>query len=173
MITIISGTNRKDSFTESVSHVLAAGLQQKGHDAQVLALHRLPSDFLFSDLYNHRSEEFNSILNEFVFPVDKFIFVAPEYNGSYPGVLKVFLESMPPKSWMDKKALIVGVSDGHAGNLRGQDHLTGVLHYLKMHVHYNKPKLSSIEKIMNESRDGFDERTTSQIEKFIQQVIAF
>jgi chromate reductase, NAD(P)H dehydrogenase (quinone) len=173
MITIISGTNRKDSFTESVSHVLANYLLEKGQNAQVLALHQLPSDFLFSDLYDHRTEEFNSILDQFVKPVDKFIFVAPEYNGSYPGVLKVFLEAMSPKTWTDKKALIVGVSDGHAGNLRGQEHLTGVLHYLKMHVHYNKPKLSSIEKIMNENRDGFDERTTSQLDKFIQQVIAF
>lgn len=173
MITIISGTNRKDSFTESVSHVLASFLLQKGENAQVLALHQLPADFLFSDLYDHRTEEFNSILDQFVKPVDKFIFVAPEYNGSYPGVLKVFLEAMSPKTWTDKKALIVGVSDGHAGNLRGQEHLTGVLHYLKMHVHYNKPKLSSIERIMNESRDGFDERTTSQLDKFIQQAIAF
>jgi NAD(P)H-dependent FMN reductase len=146
---------------------------QKGIDAQVLSLAQLPTDFLFSDLYNHRSEAFEAILSEFVNPVDKFIFVVPEYNGSYPGVLKVFLESMPPKTWMDKKALIVGVSDGHAGNLRGQEHLTGVLHYLKMHVHYNKPKLSSIEKLMNENRDGFDERTTSLIDKFLQQTINF
>jgi flavin-dependent dehydrogenase len=32
--------------------------------------------------------------------------------------------------------------------MRGQDHLTGVLHYLKMHVHYHKPKLSGISKAL-------------------------
>ncbi len=173
MITIICGTNRHKSYSESVSQVLASKLTQEGQDVQVLALHQLPENFLSSDLYDHRSQEFKALIDQFVLNVEKFIFVAPEYNGSYPGVLKVFLDAIPPKTWMDKKALIVGVSDGRAGNIRGQEHLTAVLQHLKLFVHYNQPKLSSIESIMNESRDDFDERTSSQIEKFLRHTINF
>jgi len=94
-------------------------------------------------------------------------------NQYYPGLLKTFLDGIPPKIWTDKKALIVGVSDGRAGNLRGQEQLTGVLHHLKMNVHYDKPKLSAVETLMNEARDSFDERTTSLLNRFLNHAIHF
>jgi NAD(P)H-dependent FMN reductase len=89
--------------------------------------------------------------------------VIPEYNGSYPGVLKLFIDASPVKSFWNKHASIVGLSDGHAGNSRGQDHLTGVLHYLKMHVHYHKPKLSGITKAFDADGKLVNERYMTQL----------
>ena len=75
------------------------------------------------------------------------------------------------KVWWRKKALLVGVSTGRAGNLRGMEDLTGVLHYLKVVVHPNKLPISIVNKLLN--KEGFvEDRTTlkaiyEQIDDFI------
>lgn len=104
---------------------------------------------------------------------DKLVFVIPEYNGSYPGILKLFLDGMPPRLLRDKKAGIIGVSDGRAGNLRGQEHLTGVLHYLKVHVHYAKPKLSSIEEALGKNGEITRDETIRQLAEHARLMIEF
>ena len=99
------------------------------------------------------------VISKYVRDAQKFIFIIPEYNGSYPGIWKTFIDIVPPRYFKDKKAGIIGVSSGHAGNLRGQEHLTGVLHYLKVHVHYNKPKLSGVESLVSADGALTDERS--------------
>jgi NAD(P)H-dependent FMN reductase len=75
------------------------------------------------------------------------------------------------KSFWNKHASIIGLSDGHAGNMRGQDHLTGVLHYLKMHVHYHKPKLSNISKSFDSEGRLNNERYVAQLEEHADIVV--
>ena len=62
---------------------------------------------------------------------------------------------------------MIGLSDGHAGNLRGQDHLTGVLHYLKMHVHYHKPKLSNISRSFDPTGKLLNEQYMDQLKEHV------
>ena len=131
MYTIISGTNRIGSHTEKVAAEYRRLLLDKNIDAAILSLKNL--DVL------HRSPEFLKVENEILVPTKKFIFIMPEYNGSYPGVLKAMIDNSEIASvWYHKKVLLTGISSGRAGNLRGMDHLSGSLHYLKMNVHYNK-----------------------------------
>ncbi len=77
-----------------------------------------------------RTPEFIKIENEILIPTQKFIFIIPEYNGTFPGVLKAMIDNSDiKKAWYHKKALLTGVSTGRAGNLRGMDHLSASLHY--------------------------------------------
>ncbi len=93
------------------------------------------------------------------------MFVAPEYNGSFPGILKVFLDAVHPDLNRNKKAALIGVSSGRAGNLRGMEHLTGVLNYLGIHVHPNKVPVSSVTNLMNAEGQIKDENTIKILEK--------
>ncbi|MFN8864808.1 MAG: NADPH-dependent FMN reductase [Flavobacteriales bacterium] len=170
MITIVSGTNRSDSYTEAVARMTSDLLSTAGEQVQVLSLRELPGGLLETDLYGKRSPELQAIMDKFIVPVNKFVFVVPEYNGSFPGVLKLFIDAVPPRLWKDKKASIIGVSSGRAGNLRGQEHLTGIFHYLKMHVHYNKPKLSGIEGLMDDQRRIIDEPTMKILTEHVEAV---
>ncbi len=165
MYTIISGTNRADSHTEKVAAEYQRILSEKNINAGILSLKNL--DVLY------RNKEFVSVENEVLFPSQKFIFIVPEYNGSYPGVLKAMIDSSEvKKAWHHKKALLTGVSTGRAGNLRGMDHLSGCLHYLKMNVHYNKLPISVIDKVMN--RNGrLNEITLKVISDQLNEFIIF
>jgi NAD(P)H-dependent FMN reductase len=172
-ITVISGTNRPESYTRLVAQEYAKMLMDNGVEVKMLSLEDLPNDFIISDLYGKRSERMDAIIGEFINNVNKFVFVVPEYNGSYPGIVKLFLDSIPPRLWTGKKANIVGVSTGQAGNLRGQEHLTGVLNYLKVNVHFNKPKLSLVDKLFNDDKQTLNEDTRKRLAESMHQLVEF
>lgn len=146
-ITIISGTNRQGSYTEKVALQYKKLLETKSIPVSLLSLTELPKEIAFEDLYGKRSAEFEKIIQNYIENNSNFIFVVPEYNGSFPGILKLFLDAISPSKWTDKNVCLVGVSSGRAGNLRGMEHLTNILNYLKMHVYHNKLPISQVDKL--------------------------
>ncbi|QQL48312.1 NADPH-dependent FMN reductase [Mucilaginibacter ginkgonis] len=144
MITIISGTNRPNSSTLKLAKYYQEQLKQRGVEAGILSLQDLPPSIISTDLYGKRSDEFKPI-QDIVTATDKFIFIIPEYNGSFPGVLKVFMDACDfPGSFYNKKAGLVGLSSGKYGNIRGIDHFTGVCNYLHLHVHPLKIHITNV-----------------------------
>ncbi len=75
---------------------------------------------------------------------DKYIFFLPEYNGSFPGSLKLLMDQLPIEIWKNKKALLVGYSGGQFGNVRGMSHLTDILNYLKVNVFCDKLSIPNV-----------------------------
>lgn len=142
--TIISGTNRIGSYTEKVAAEYQRLLKEKNINAEILSLINLN--------VLTRTPELIKVENEILIPTQKFIFILPEYNGTFPGVLKAMIDNSDIKKvWYHKKALLTGISTGRAGNLRGMDHLSASLNYLKMNVHHNKLPISVIDKVIDAS----------------------
>jgi chromate reductase, NAD(P)H dehydrogenase (quinone) len=142
MYIIISGTNRVGSNTIRVAQQYKLLLNQQGIETGLLSLEGLN--------VLERNPVFEKIEKELLIPSTKFIFISPEYNGSIPGVLKCMFDISDVKeAWAGKKALLTGVSTGRAGNLRGMEHLTGILHYMRMVVHPNKLPISVVDKLFN------------------------
>jgi NAD(P)H-dependent FMN reductase len=77
------------------------------------------------------------------------------------------------KVWWGKKALLTGISTGRAGNLRGMDHLSGSLNYLKMAVHPNKLPISSVDKLLQGTGVITDKITLQEINRQLDEFIAF
>lgn len=151
MITIFSATNRADSNTERVANNYQKLVEDQGSKARVYSFKNLPDDFILTKSYGESPESFSQVLKELIEPIDRFVFVIPEYNGSFPGITKLFLDTIDPSIWQGKKAALVGVATGRAGNLRGMDHLTAVLNYLQMEVYSRKIPLSSVHQHLNEN----------------------
>jgi chromate reductase, NAD(P)H dehydrogenase (quinone) len=165
MYTIISGTNRPDSKTLKIARQYENLLLQRGIEASLLSLEGL--DVL------QRNPVYIEIEKKLLIPTPKFIFISPEYNGSIPGVLKCLFDiSDIEKVWWGKKALLTGVSSGRAGNLRGMEHLTGILHYMKVSVHHNKLPISVVNTLLNENGELTDANTLRsiniQLDEFVQ-----
>lgn len=164
MITIISGTNRSDNNTKKVALEYQRLLKEKNFETRILAL----------DEFNltQRDLVFIQVETELLIPADKFIIIMPEYNGSYPGILKLMIDNSDvAKVWWYKKVLLTGVSTGRAGNLRGMEHLTGSLLHMKMLVHPNRLPISVVDRLMD-SNDHFTDVPTlqaihSQLDQFL------
>ena len=154
MITIIAGTNRPDSVSSSLAEYYQTLLKERNAQSQILDLSNLPPDFVFSALYANtgKNEEFNE-LTAMLSHSEKFVFIVPEYNASFPGVLKAFIDGMAyPNPLKGKKAAMVGISSGHQGATLALSHLTDILNYLGMHVLALKLKLAKIEENMTENK---------------------
>jgi chromate reductase len=171
MITIISGTNRPSSNTLKVAKYYQKQLTKKGLDTTLLNLQDLPSTLISTDLYGKRSTEFEEI-QQLVTKTSKFLFVIPEYNGSFPGVLKTFIDACAfPESFYDKKACLLGISSGKYGNIRGIDHFNGVCAYLHLNVMPLRLHIANIKTELDENDELFKEDTLKfveqQLEKFV------
>lgn len=171
MITIIAGTNRSNSHSFKVAQYYKGKLNEKGLEADILSLEALPHDFLFSDLYGKRSPAFQ-VIQDRIIATNKFLFVIPEYNGSFPGVLKSFIDGCTfPDSFLGKKAALVGISSGKYGNIRGIDHFTGVCHYLQLNVLPLKLHISYIRNELDHTGNFYKEETLKftnvQLEEFV------
>ena len=168
MITIIAGTNRKNSVTLKVARYYEKLLIKKGLDCQVLDLVNLPKDFLFSSLYGEENEDFIQITKKYIFNPSKLIVITPEYNGSFPGVMKAFIDGWNPRKVSGKWVALVGVSSGRQGNARGMDDLTNILNYLKINIIPVKPPLSQIFKLLDEegniTDDGMNDLIRAQLD---------
>ncbi len=173
MITIISSTNRADSATLKLANYYQQQLALRGQEAGVLSLESLPPNIIETDLYGKRSEAFQPI-QDLVSASDKFIFIIPEYNGSFPGVLKVFIDACAwPDSFYEKRAALIGVSSGRYGNIRGVDHFTGVCNYMHMNVMPLKLHIPAIHKEFDEEGNLINADTLKYTEEQITKFIAY
>ncbi len=164
MYTIISGTNRVGSNSLKVAKEYQRFLSQKGVESKLLSLENFTSF--------HKDDAFMKLENDLLIPTKKFIFVLPEYNGSFPGIFKLMMDISDIKQcWNHKKVLLVGVANGRAGNLRGLDSMTNMCHYMKMNVYHQKLPISLVSSEL--AQDQFINTHTidaihSQIDGFIE-----
>lgn len=171
MITIISGTNRPESNTYKLAQYYQNRLLDKGVASGILSLSELPTDFVSTDMFGKRSDAFRPI-QERVSMTEKFIFILPEYNGSFPGIAKAFVDACQfPDSFFNKKAALVGISSGKYGNIRGIEHFSGVCSYIRLHVLPLRIHIPYILKEFDEQQALFKPDTVlftnEQIEAFI------
>lgn len=165
MYTIISATNRKGSNTLKVSKEYQQYFSEEGIQVRIYSLEDFHS--MFKDAAFERLEE------ELLIPTQKFVFIMPEYNGSFPGIFKLMMDiSDITRCWFHKKVMLVGVANGRAGNLRGLDNMTNMCHYMKMNVLPNKLPISSISNELKDER-FYQEATLNAVRNQIRQFIEF
>jgi len=171
MITIISGSNRTNNKSISFANKYKEILISKGQECKLFSLTDLPETLTFNNLYNYNDSILKDIVEEYIIPAEKLVFVIPEYNGSFPGVLKTFIDANHPKNYKGKIAAIVGIASGRAGNLRGMDHFTAVLHHLQVEVVFNKLPISQIDSLINTNNELVDVSTIELLEQQADQLI--
>ncbi len=172
MIRIICGTNRRDSITRRIANQYAEILNERGEESEIIDLNLLPTDFIISALYENagKNTEFNYFSDKMV-EAQKFVFIIPEYNGSFPGVLKAFIDGLPyPGAFHNKKCALVGISSGAQGAGLALSHLTDIFNYMGMHVLAYKAKFAQIEGLMSEDKithPGHLKKITKQAQMLI------
>lgn len=178
MIVVISGTNRRNSEAlQFARHYVERLAVMTDEQVKLLDLETIPHDWFHPDMYDlaHQSASLAKLQDEFILPANRFVFVVPEYNGSFPGALKLFLDACSIRRYRDnfsgKKVALVGVATGRAGNLRGLDHLTNILHHLGAVVLPNKLPISSIEKLMDDRGNIIDAATLKVIDKQLEEFL--
>lgn len=174
MITIISETNRKNSKSIQIAQLYQAILENSNIECQLISLTDLPNDLATLGLYEKgdKHADFTKIIKQMVVS-EKFLFVIPEYNSSFPGILKIFIDNMSyPSPFAGKKGALVGLGSGTMGGALALSHFTDILNYLGMHIMANKLRLPKIDSLMIEGKIN-DKFISSLIENQIKDLISF
>jgi chromate reductase, NAD(P)H dehydrogenase (quinone) len=180
MTVIISATNRQNSRTNLVANTIQNIFNNQGIlDLEMISLVDLNPISLSDDMYikGNQDQRITKMQAEILIPSKKWIIVCPEYNGSYPGILKVWIDILSihhrNETFKGKKIALIGVASGRAGNARGMDHLTGLLNYLGSHIMPNKLPLSSIESLIDPTSNNLNEGTVNLLKTYVDEVIAY
>ncbi len=173
MTTVICTTNRPKNQTIKIVEKYIELLEAKGEPCMKLSMEDLPADFIVSDSYGNRTEGFDKLVKEYITPAERLVIISPEYNASYPGVFKAFIDALEYKSLRGKKAGLVGVASGRGGNALGMAHLTDVLHHAEVEVMFNRLPISSVYNLVDKNKALIDEATIEALDKHCDQLLAF
>jgi len=177
MITVISGTNRKGCRTRTVAEKAQKILESQVAGStriEFLALDEMSNNWFHNSMYEDYSQNFAKIQKDILAPSKKFLIVFPEYNGSYPGVLKMMIDASDLKSCFHyKSCAMIGVAAGRAGNLRGLDQLTNVMNHIKVDVMPHKLPISAVHTLINEVGELEDKGTIEAIEALTESLLKF
>ena len=189
MITLISATNRPDSNTLKIAHYYLKKLSKKGIEHAFFSLEQMPQDLLTNEMYGpNKNPKMKLIEETLLIPTTKFIFIekfsdnqqfhrifiVPEYNGSFPGAFKTFIDaSNIAACFHNKKACMVGVAAGRAGNLRGMEHLTNIFNHMKINVLHLKIPISDVSNQLDENGDVHNKEIDALIDKQIELLLDF
>ncbi len=177
MITVISGTNRPGSKTLLFARHYAEQLRTLGQDSQLLDLAEVEHGFFTREMYDPAAMHptLVELQRDLVLGADKLAIFVPEYNGSYPGVLKLFIDGISvneyARNFRGKRIALIGVSSGRAGNLRGMDHLADTLAHMGGWVLPNRLPLSGVDALVDTEGRVTDDGTSSVLLQQAQELI--
>lgn len=118
-IKIISGTDRPNSNSLKFSNFIQAKFMEfTNQNVDVISLEDFPLADVQGGIYGSEPQ---SVI-EFRQPIvdaDGLLFVIPEYNGSFPGILKMLIDYLPfPESFVNMPIAYIGIAAGAFGAMR-------------------------------------------------------
>lgn len=116
-ILILSGSVGKRSCTRTLLCCIEERLRSKGHDTILWDLGSKPLPIIVPEYHGDQKSHPNKNVREFVSlvqQVDGFVFGSPLYHGSYTGVIKNALDTLPAKALEHKPVGLVS----HSSNAR-------------------------------------------------------
>ena len=129
-IVVVIGTNRKGSLSSRLGAIVAEQHRSLGAEVDVIELADvLSADFVSPSAYKEPSEAIIAATDRFI-DSDGVVFIVPEYNGSYPGALKLFIDMLPyPAGFDNRPCAFVGLAAGQFASLRAVEHFQQVAGY--------------------------------------------
>jgi len=149
-ILVISGTNPPQSSALKIAKVVEGLYWSAQIPAEVLSLCDLPAAMFEPAAYEHKPAEFAQIQQRVLHAAALHV-ITPEYNGSFPGVLKYFIDMLRfPESFDRKPVALVGESDGTWGALRAGEQLQLVLRYRNAHIYPERVFITEVSSRLDE-----------------------
>jgi chromate reductase, NAD(P)H dehydrogenase (quinone) len=167
MIVVISGTNRTGSNTLKVAKLARRQLEAAGENVVLIDLREMPARLFTPDAYGTKPPEFEPV-QKAILEADGILTVTPEYNGSYPGVLKYFIDMLRfPESLVDMPAAFIGLASGEWGGLRPVEQLEMVFHYRHAHLYGRRLFLKGISKLLDEEGRLADPELARRLDELV------
>jgi len=128
-ILVIAGTNRPDSNALKIAKLIIGHYQTAGAAVELYSLTEMPMEIFDPSCYATKPAAFAAVQQRVVNSAGLHV-VTPEYNGSFPGVLKYFIDMLKfPESFERKPVAFTGLAAGMWGALRAVEQLQMIFGY--------------------------------------------
>ncbi len=129
-IVIVVGTNRAGSMSKNIAQYLERLYLAKGVSVTIMDLSEMQTEWFTPEIYRKPKPDSFIAFHAPIVEADGIVFVVPEYNGSFPGALKFYIDLWSyPDDFMNTCVAYVGISSNQWGALRPIEQLQGVFGY--------------------------------------------
>jgi NAD(P)H-dependent FMN reductase len=165
-IPVILGTTRKARMSVHAARFMLGQIEKRdGIKTELIDISKLPMPI------DDAGEAIKDpMFSEKMVLADALVIVTPEYNHSFPGLLKHVLDSCL-KEYIHKAAGIVGVSAGPFGGVRAIQDLIPVIRELGLVNIFWDVNFGTVSKIFDDSGKLLDEAFVSRADKFLNEPI--
>jgi len=152
MIEVISGTDRPGSNSIKVATQVVETFQKMGAPVSLINLQQMVlGDIHGGNYFQGAQGTFQPYVQRIV-RADGLVIVTPEYNGSFPGILKLFIDYWPyPQAFENRPVAFIGLGN-RWGGLRPVEHLQQVFGYRNAFVYPVRVFLPNIKMLMAKGR---------------------
>lgn len=171
-ILAFSGSARSKSYNQAVVAVAAKGAELAGAEVTLVNLADYPMP-----IFNEDDEAANGMpetaqaFKQLLMSHDAFIIASPEYNSSYPALLKNAIDwasrmqegEKPLQAFKGKPVSIMAASAGALGGMRVLVVLKMLLGNIGMYVLPNQRAIGKVNTLVDDNGDVVDEKTIKQI----------
>ena len=165
-IPVILGTTRKGRMSAHAAQFVFGRLQKRdGVVTELIDIAQLkvPTNDAGEAI---KDPQFASAMER----ADAIVIVTPEYNHSFPGLLKHVLDSCL-QEYVHKAAGIVGVSAGPFGGARVVEHFLPVLRELGLVCTFWDVNFGTIDKVFDAAGALLDQAYVGRTEKFLNELV--
>ncbi|MBI5153935.1 NAD(P)H-dependent oxidoreductase [Candidatus Poribacteria bacterium] len=174
VIVVLSGTNRPGSNTLKMARMIHGFYREAGAEARILDLQDMPAELFSPASYAQKPAAFEP-LSDAVLSADGLHVVTPEYNGSFPGVLKYFIDMLKfPESFEHRCVAFTGAAAGIWGGFRSVEQLQMIFGYRNAHILPERVWIPRINEKWNADQTALtDEQTMKMLRDQASKFIAF
>jgi len=169
-IVVVCGTNRDGALSRLLATEVAESYRQRDHNVDLLDMNELPADALLPDAYKEKSDSVQKLVDRFL-ACDGAVFVIPEYNGSYPGVVKLFVDMLPyPEGFDNRPCAFIGIAAGQFKSLRAVEPFQQVAGYRNAYMYPRRIFIGDSFKQFVDGKladDGLTKRIHGQTDGFL------
>lgn len=174
-----AGSCRRDSFNRKLVAAAARIASEKGAEVELIELGDLPMPIFDEDLEAEGTPENATTFKEKLKAADGFLIASPEYNSSYPALVKNVIDwaSRPAEgeptlaAFSGKACGLLAASPGALGGIRMLPQLRLLLSNIVVHVVPNAFGLGKAHEAFDESGALTNERAIASVTRVVEQTI--
>ena len=165
-VPVILGTTRKGRMSAHAARFIVGQIEKRNRvTTELIDISKLPMPI------DDAGEGIKDpAFSEKMAMADALVIVTPEYNHSFPGLLKHILDSCL-KEYIHKAAGIVGVSAGPFGGVRAIQDFLPVIRELGLVNIFWDVNFGNVSKVFDESGRLLDEAFVARADKFLNELV--
>jgi NAD(P)H-dependent FMN reductase len=140
--------------------------RELGESVELLDLQELPAEAYVPEVFGEKPATLSDGFTSKVLSADGLVVLIPEYNGSFPGILKHFVDLLPfPESFDCRPAAFIGLAAGYHGALRAVEQMQMVFAYRNAYLFNRRVFIPSVYKVLGEDGSLVDEDLKQRLEE--------